>query len=299
MDENKNGFLSVGQMSKFCYVSARKLRYYDEQGLLSPVYRDEQTGYRYYASYQIQDVLLLKLMNTLGLPQKTIRQLIQSRDIKKVCTVLENQLPVLRGILQEAQNKYDQLLEIVLMMHNTIALSDSIDTIIRDSHIEIQYMPPQTLYTLRQKFDRDVNNEQDYLAGYALLCENAATLGLITSGSDMAIIRGNYQDIFSSSKKERLGFIDFAMRVATCPKHGIPGLCNYGGFSAVTGLHVGARSKSAETYKRMTEWAQREGIVLTGEAVEEYISNFFDDGDTEKHITRIYLPIRSMPNDEE
>jgi DNA-binding transcriptional MerR regulator len=37
----------IGEFSRIAQVSGRLLRYYDEIGLLIPIFTDPQTGYRY------------------------------------------------------------------------------------------------------------------------------------------------------------------------------------------------------------------------------------------------------------
>jgi len=46
----KRSRYTVGEMANLCNVTAKQLRYYDQQGLLKPAYRDRQNGYRYYVS---------------------------------------------------------------------------------------------------------------------------------------------------------------------------------------------------------------------------------------------------------
>lgn len=48
-----SGFYTIGEFSRLCNLSAKQLRYYDKIGLISPAYRDEWTGYRYYTIQQL------------------------------------------------------------------------------------------------------------------------------------------------------------------------------------------------------------------------------------------------------
>ena len=52
----------IGDFSKKCGVSVKKLRYYDEINLFKPVDIDLYTGYRYYSDEQLNDIeIILKL----------------------------------------------------------------------------------------------------------------------------------------------------------------------------------------------------------------------------------------------
>ena len=41
--------LKIGDFAKLCNVSARTLRYYDDEGVLKADFIDEATGYRFYS----------------------------------------------------------------------------------------------------------------------------------------------------------------------------------------------------------------------------------------------------------
>ena len=51
---------TIGQMAKLCNVTTKQLRHYDENNILSPCYKDEETTYRYYSESQLEEILLIK-----------------------------------------------------------------------------------------------------------------------------------------------------------------------------------------------------------------------------------------------
>ena len=73
----KRSRYTVGEMANLCNVTAKQLRYYDQQGLLKPAYRDRQNGYRYYEDSQIEEVLLLSSLKELDLPNQRIGALLK------------------------------------------------------------------------------------------------------------------------------------------------------------------------------------------------------------------------------
>lgn len=62
--------MKIGELSARTGVSIRSLRYYEEQGLLSPV-RGEN-GYREYASFAVEQVRTIQLYLGLGLNTEQI-----------------------------------------------------------------------------------------------------------------------------------------------------------------------------------------------------------------------------------
>ena len=69
----------IGEFSKIAQVSGRLLRYYDEIGLLSPDFIDQQTGYRYYSAQQLPRLNRILVLKELGLSLDQIAQLL-ARD---------------------------------------------------------------------------------------------------------------------------------------------------------------------------------------------------------------------------
>ena len=46
----------IGDFSSMSKTTIKTLRYYEKEGLLTPVYIDQNTGYRYYESSQLIDI---------------------------------------------------------------------------------------------------------------------------------------------------------------------------------------------------------------------------------------------------
>ena len=45
----------IGELSALCRIPVKTLRFYDSEGILTPVYIDNFTGYRYYSAAQLSD----------------------------------------------------------------------------------------------------------------------------------------------------------------------------------------------------------------------------------------------------
>ncbi len=55
-------YFTIGDMAIYSGLSAKKLRYYDEIGILSPKHKDPKSGYRYYSFSEFEKSILLKTM---------------------------------------------------------------------------------------------------------------------------------------------------------------------------------------------------------------------------------------------
>ena len=78
----KRSRYTVGEMANLCNVTAKQLRYYDQQGLLKPAYRDRQNGYRYYEDSQIEEVLLFQ--GTMDLPAPLLSEQALKRHVNSL-----------------------------------------------------------------------------------------------------------------------------------------------------------------------------------------------------------------------
>lgn len=110
----KRSRYTVGEMANLCNVTAKQLRYYDQQGLLKPAYRDRQNGYRYYEDSQIEEVLLLSSLKELDLPNQRIGALLKKRDLRTLSRELEEHLYEVRQARDATVAKYDALIDNIL-----------------------------------------------------------------------------------------------------------------------------------------------------------------------------------------
>jgi DNA-binding transcriptional MerR regulator len=69
----------IGEFAKFCGVSTKTLRFYDEVGLLRPASVDPRTGYRQYLPQQLEQMSSILALKKLGLPLAQVRELTAKR----------------------------------------------------------------------------------------------------------------------------------------------------------------------------------------------------------------------------
>ena len=80
--------LTIGQMARLNGVSEQTLRLYDRTGLFSPMYRDEENGYRYYDIRQSAQLDMIQHMKSLGMSLKDIRSQLQDFDLEQFKKIL-------------------------------------------------------------------------------------------------------------------------------------------------------------------------------------------------------------------
>lgn len=79
---------TTGQFAKLCGTNKRTLIFYDEIGLFRPEKIDEQ-GYRYYSEQQCDIFSVITALKELGMPLKSIKQFLDTRDSNQLLQLLE------------------------------------------------------------------------------------------------------------------------------------------------------------------------------------------------------------------
>lgn len=94
--------LKIGEFSKLAKTTVKTLRYYDEIGLLKPVFVDDN-GYRYYIIDQLNDLLKIVELRTLDMPIAFIKETLQGDNLQEKLVEHKNILE------RELSNKQHQI----------------------------------------------------------------------------------------------------------------------------------------------------------------------------------------------
>ena len=95
--------LSIGEFSKMTYLSVKALRHYHDVGLLAPMAIDPVTGYRRYASSQVQTAQVIRRFRDLDMPIDDVRQVLAATDPADRNRVIIQHLERMRQQLERTQ----------------------------------------------------------------------------------------------------------------------------------------------------------------------------------------------------
>ncbi len=104
-DASRKGLLTIGEMAKLCDISVQTLRYYDGEGILIPQYKDEKTGYRYYAMENVARLYLIKHLRHLDISIDYIKGLGKSDNIKLLIAELNMKVKSYKNEIEQLQRK--------------------------------------------------------------------------------------------------------------------------------------------------------------------------------------------------
>lgn len=98
--EDKKLF-QIGDVAKMFHISTGSLRHYEQAGLLTPEYIDQETGYRYYSVRQFEILNTIRYLRTLDMPLNQIDDFLKNRDID----VIEDKLMKQKELVARKQRE--------------------------------------------------------------------------------------------------------------------------------------------------------------------------------------------------
>ncbi len=284
----KESRYTVGEMANLCNVTAKQLRYYDQEGLLKPAHRDAQNGYRYYDQSQIEEVLLLTRLKALDLPNQRIAALMGQRDLATLSRELEGHLYAVRRERDQVVAKYDALIDNILQALGGLSLLASRPAGEATALSVADFPATWVAYTRYRCYWKA---SKLFISRRAELLKAMDQAGLEPVEVNMAIFHSDYKKQFSEDPADHEGDLEVCYRVKR-PDPRAPLCRQIPPFRAVTCLYVGPYAEMLPAYQALEDYARRLGVPLQGISLEEYLVGATMTADPRNYVTRIYLPIQ-------
>jgi DNA-binding transcriptional MerR regulator len=116
----------IGELAKKTGVPSRMLRYYEEQGLISP--RRLENGYRTYDDYLVDRVRKIRGLVDSGIPTRIISDILPCLDQPQTI-VVKNAEPGLREMLVTERDRMTEKID--FLIHNRDSITRYIEAIDR------------------------------------------------------------------------------------------------------------------------------------------------------------------------
>jgi len=288
MPKKSGELYTIGQMARLCDVSAKQLRHYDENNILSPAYRDSSTSYRYYTQKQVEEVLLIRELRMLGFSLDSIAELLNNRDLTNLKAELEKSVHQARTALKDAQYKYDQTVDALLRVTQAIEFTYKPPGTPLEGNIQlVNFAAREVVYT---RYISYWNAKSLFINRRAELYAIADHYGLTITGPNMAIFHGGYMDQFDDSGTKSEGDLETCFTISQGGGH-CPHVRALKAFTAVSSVFIGHYRNMKPCYVAMEQWALERGYQLAGTSLEEYIAGATMTRQEENYVTRLYLPL--------
>ena len=266
---------TIGEFSRITGLSVKTLRFYHEQGLLTPSSIDEQSGYRYYAPSKIDVAAVITRLRSLDLSLAEIAELLRSFDDDgDVLELLERQRSVIGQKLRQYRGIARSLDEFIAKQKEERMFAQTASQSISQKTLEpllIAAIRVQGRYSeCGPAFGRIARHFGRYLAGPPFL---------LHYDTEYHETDANFDACFPIRQRKQVEGID----VRELPR----ALC-------VALVHRGPYEEMGRSYAKVFDYLNEKGYEVEMPTREVYLKGpgMIFKGNPKRYLTEIQIPIR-------
>lgn len=281
----KQGYYTIGEMSKICDVSISTLRYYDQKEVLKPVYTDKKTNYRYYSQEQILQLQIIKELRYRDFSLPRIKEYLISNEFNSIVDMYEEKKKEVEDEIENLLKIKDRLDNQLMSFSKVISIERNID-VDEDTHLEIKEQPARTIASIRKKTP----------FGFTGVSMRFLELFNMANSKNVSI-KFPYLTIFHDDYFSLLPFyVDYEVGatvdeelnqdydfITTIPE----GL--YG-----TTIIRGSYEKNVHKYKALVKWLKENNYKITGPLIKSYLTTFAATKSVHNIVCELQLPIEKI-----
>ncbi|MGL5414536.1 MAG: MerR family transcriptional regulator [Clostridium sp.] len=143
---------TVGEFAKLNNLKKQTLIYYDNIGLFKPNIIDENNGYRYYTSDQLELLDNILILREIGISIQDIKSFLDNRDSDKTLHLLKEQRLKLKTQAQTI-NKFIKKIDAKI---STLEIIDSIDDNVSFIEMDKEYLATETVKSPNDFLQADI-----------------------------------------------------------------------------------------------------------------------------------------------
>lgn len=277
---------SVGETAMITGISANTLRYYDNLNLINPEIRDPQNNYRYYSKEQVIRLLAVQRLRRMNCSQQKLRTLLEENSLTALCNQIELRTKELQeeiaeriATVQENERFLKRLREFLDLQEQAAGGSD----LLYDIRIE---EIPKTYLFFEQRVMPQYNVCDTSVSFRLELYSECKAHGLEPTGSEITTYFTNLLGQFVMQDCK----IQIGIEVDRNP--GCGKVCDFGGFTAATAIHIGSYNTMVNTHMRLLRWISQNGYEVVGNVSEEFFMSPIDILDQSNQIIKVIMPVR-------
>lgn len=273
MNENNTKYFTTGEFAKLCKVNKQTLFYYDQIGILSPVWKNEK-GYRYYSLQQVELFTVIHLLKDLGMSLEEIKHYAEDKSPDK-----------LLAIMYEQKKKITkQRLEIEMKANMIDAQIDSLNKAanLQFDQVTVEQIPKQILY-----LSENIENatDQEFVQAFTNFLEELYDGYLDTGYPIGSIIKGE------NTLKGEFSNYSYLYIKQLHPKKGHSFFQTVDG-KFLIGYHVGGYNTIDLTYQRLLKEMNRLHLEMGEYILEEYVYDTTVKNSEEQYVMKIMIHVK-------
>ena len=289
-------FFSIGELAKFCGISPRQLRYYDQIGLIKPKYRNPDTGYRYYTEDQIEQLFFINELRNIGVSNESIPRLFINRDVEQLVQELQLNLAMVEQEIQSSLTRYHSIVNALVMNTRALAYLNGQEAIDSERYLQywvsVKWIPETRILFMPCQESDGLDQEKEYISNVVELTRHAEKMNLKLADTKMSIRYNCDINQMIHGTKKNSGSYEIAREILSKE---IPekqeNIKVFGGYNALCTVNIGDRSSLKDAYSVLQKWAEDHEISLSDTVIEEYMADAFTTTDRNRHVTRAIIPV--------
>lgn len=288
----KNDYLPISRVTKITGISEKRLRYYDQQKLCVPDYRDPDTGYRYYKEEQLPILSYISYLRLLNFPVSLISKLLKTKSLSELMGLksdIDQQVVQATQDAQLANYRYEQLLE---FRHSIGAGLSHIRSREQERPVSVMRTEPFSVieYSKTMPFSELTNEAR--LQMFNHLTEQLQKYFFISVGGYAILFQNHPALLPASSKAFSLPIkISYHAQIKNPPSIPLEFIQSTGGILSATAIHIGPYETLSQTYELIIKWAKENGYALGTMAMEEHLITGQMVSSSELYTTQIFIPL--------
>ena len=268
--------LSIGRFARLTGLTVRAVRFYGELGLLEPALVDEDTGYRYYTSAQVQRAMAIRRLRSLELSLDEIRELLAVADPVETRRRLLRHQAHMRGVVANAERILEELAALIEGKEPLVPEPDYTGIVVKD-------LPAVTVLAIRERAPLDdlkhvIPNAYAELMAYVEEIGGTLvepwTITVCPFADDDGLVAVENNVVVSETLPGR-GRIE-AGELAAC--------------TAACVVHKGPYDELSQSYATLASWLEAEDVTSAAAPREIYWSDP-EETDPADLITEVAWPI--------
>lgn len=247
------GNLRIGEIARLGGVSVKALRFYDEQGLLSPDYVDPQTGYRYYSLDQTQPLAVITNLRAAGF------------SIAEIAALLR-QKPPIKDFEEAIAEKRRELNQARINIENKLKIVDALAKSLREDSAGA--LTNLRLTAIPQQLAHSIIETVPHLGAPVTAMFEKAEMQVAKAGARAPT--SPFMIFHDPPLKKTDIKVEVCIPLTHEPEEGLTASDAPGSEFACAIAYGGSYDKTDTLYKRMGEWVVAAGLSPAGPLREVY-----------------------------
>lgn len=260
----------IGMFAQMNHITVKTLRFYEEQGLLSPAHIDEESGYRYYKMSQMEVVHRILALKEAGFKIEDIKQLNCVQDESSF-------------ILQKKNEILAKIADLTLQLSKLDCYFNG-GPMTLASPIRIKTIPKVRCVAVQTRIE-----------SYDKLFEAMPQMGemMEEAGCECLIPEYCFTNYLEPGYKEENVLIETCEAISKMEKP-VEGLIDkeYPEIEAACVYHKGSYANFHRTYAAVLKYIEENHLEISGPIRECYIDGVWNKDTEEEWLSEIQIPVR-------